>query len=339
MNERIEWIDIAKGIGILLVIAGHTISLTYSYPIYAFHMPLFFFLSGLVHKDKGDSFLVFSLKKANALIRPWIIIIFISFLVCLSISQWRDELSIRAIILDFYTANTNTLQNSSLWYLVCFYFVLLLFFFINKIERTLYFIAVFVGFSISLLWIKNLLDISSLPLNRFPFKIDSAMIAVVFFSIASWYKDSIINYVEKNINILFVFLFCIGSFVLCILNGWSNINSLEFGNNRILYYPIAFLGIGSICLMSNLIAKHSCQKIKKILIFYGKNSLLVFGFQSLFIRLYILFFNNIQGLSMELYGDNPLIHQLGSFIMVSFVISPIIVSLFLYLRNRNIIIL
>lgn len=47
-GKRIEWIDVAKAICILLMIAGHT------YPvgskvrniIFSFHMPLFFILSG-----------------------------------------------------------------------------------------------------------------------------------------------------------------------------------------------------------------------------------------------------------------------------------------------------
>ena len=30
-NRRIEWIDIAKGIGILLVILGHTIAVSYTH--------------------------------------------------------------------------------------------------------------------------------------------------------------------------------------------------------------------------------------------------------------------------------------------------------------------
>lgn len=56
MNKRIEWIDIAKGIGMLLVIFGHfgmspkgkeIISFVKS----SFHMPLFFFISGLFFKE------------------------------------------------------------------------------------------------------------------------------------------------------------------------------------------------------------------------------------------------------------------------------------------------
>ena len=57
MKERYEWLDISKGIAILLVVLGHAIQY-YLYPIdyadslsyrviYSFHMPFFFFLSGL----------------------------------------------------------------------------------------------------------------------------------------------------------------------------------------------------------------------------------------------------------------------------------------------------
>lgn len=44
-TERIGWIDIAKGITILLVILGHTIDKIPRGVIFSFHMPLFFVLS------------------------------------------------------------------------------------------------------------------------------------------------------------------------------------------------------------------------------------------------------------------------------------------------------
>ena len=49
MNKRVEWIDIAKGYGILFVIIGH-LYLQDSFlttQIYTFHMPLFFFLQDM----------------------------------------------------------------------------------------------------------------------------------------------------------------------------------------------------------------------------------------------------------------------------------------------------
>jgi fucose 4-O-acetylase-like acetyltransferase len=61
-SARIQWLDVTKGIGILLVVAGHALGgmidspmgaklafLRYAFiAIYVFHMPLFFFLSGVL---------------------------------------------------------------------------------------------------------------------------------------------------------------------------------------------------------------------------------------------------------------------------------------------------
>lgn len=336
MQQRIEWIDIAKGLGMLLVIAGHTVSLRYSYPLYAFHMPLFFFLSGLVFKDKNEGFWTFVKSRTNTLIKPWAVMLFISFMVCLAIPEWREQLALKPIIADFYTANTNTLQNSSLWYLVCFYFVLILFYFLNKVRRTHTIVCLFALLAIAILWIKNGLNILPLPYHRLPFKVDSSLVAIVFFAVAFWNKDLIFNFIAKNAKMLFIVLFVLFTIALCVANKWSNINSLDFGRIKLLYYPIALLGICTICLISQWLTSSNLLKVKEFLVFYGKNSLLIFGFQSLFIRLYLLFFNNVQGLNMELYGDNPWIHQIGSFVVVSFIISPLVVYIFLTLRKQNI---
>lgn len=52
-KKRIEYIDIAKGIGIILVVAGHLLDKESELCkfIYGFHMPLFFVLSGLLFKE------------------------------------------------------------------------------------------------------------------------------------------------------------------------------------------------------------------------------------------------------------------------------------------------
>lgn len=46
IESRIEWIDIAKGIGILFVMLGHCyLDTKYTFWFISFHMALFFFLS------------------------------------------------------------------------------------------------------------------------------------------------------------------------------------------------------------------------------------------------------------------------------------------------------
>ena len=48
-NKRISWIDIGKGIGIILVIAGHTFLDNWFYVwLNSFHMPFFFLLAGIL---------------------------------------------------------------------------------------------------------------------------------------------------------------------------------------------------------------------------------------------------------------------------------------------------
>ena len=46
MKKRLVWVDIAKGIAIILMIIGHEISGNIRTFIFSFHMPLFFILSG-----------------------------------------------------------------------------------------------------------------------------------------------------------------------------------------------------------------------------------------------------------------------------------------------------
>ena len=51
--ERLSWLDVLKGIGIILVAIGHIYSnRTVFNWLYSFHMPLFFFAAGLVYKEK-----------------------------------------------------------------------------------------------------------------------------------------------------------------------------------------------------------------------------------------------------------------------------------------------
>ena len=46
-SSRIDWVDLAKGIAILLVILGHTVKVPIiRAAIFSFHMLLFFILSG-----------------------------------------------------------------------------------------------------------------------------------------------------------------------------------------------------------------------------------------------------------------------------------------------------
>ncbi|MEB3295553.1 MAG: acyltransferase [Synechococcales bacterium] len=101
-----QWLDYAKGIGILLVVVGHTIAglanssiLTNNSPwqwlhewIYTFHMALFFIISGMlvrssVHRPVGK----FTLDKVRTILYPYLIWSVIESFVRIQLSQLTNE--------------------------------------------------------------------------------------------------------------------------------------------------------------------------------------------------------------------------------------------------------
>lgn len=102
MNKRIEYIDVAKAIGILLVILGHcyyTATVPYlGAAIYSFHMPMFFIISGMFLKPMGvkEGFA----KYSKAYVKPYIITGLLMLLVTLLLFALKIVDS-NEFILDF----------------------------------------------------------------------------------------------------------------------------------------------------------------------------------------------------------------------------------------------
>ena len=76
-SDRLNYLDVAKGIGILLVVLGHHLSgfdLLTTW-IYSFHMPIFFIISGWLysHKRPGDNIRAFAAKKSRSLLYPYVV--------------------------------------------------------------------------------------------------------------------------------------------------------------------------------------------------------------------------------------------------------------------------
>lgn len=105
-GARDAWVDLAKGIGILLVVYGHVArglfnaripmdKVTYQVvdaAIYSFHMPLFFFLSGLFFLDslrkRGPGRLV--LNKLDTIVYPYLLWSILQGGVEVVLSRWTN---------------------------------------------------------------------------------------------------------------------------------------------------------------------------------------------------------------------------------------------------------
>ena len=78
-NNHLSWVDLAKGIGVVLVVLGHLIyhhmALTpIAKAIYSFHMPMFFIMSGYVMKKDELSLFRYINRKLFRLIVPTILL-------------------------------------------------------------------------------------------------------------------------------------------------------------------------------------------------------------------------------------------------------------------------
>ena len=85
MNEkkRVLWIDVARGIAILLAVFGHCIGKLFNPGnrfILAFHMPLFFFLSGMCISESIISAKNYLVKKVKTLLVPQAVLGILNFI-------------------------------------------------------------------------------------------------------------------------------------------------------------------------------------------------------------------------------------------------------------------
>ena len=133
-QRRIEYLDIFRGIGIILMIMGHVVYTgKFEHFIHAFHMPMFFFISGYLYRDKEISIRDFFIKKAKTLLIPYFFYGILQYCFWL-LTKWPQ--------MDFqplwhlFTINTDGLAIAgSLWFLTALFWTDLMFFLIKKYGR------------------------------------------------------------------------------------------------------------------------------------------------------------------------------------------------------------
>lgn len=229
-NKRIEWLDIAKGIGILLVILGHCLNINQRsfHLIFTFHMPLFFLLSGYVFKDKVP-FFKFIGKKFKTLIIPFLGFFALGLIVTFLVPQWRTELSLAGIKNDLWLANPDNAHNSSIWFLVCLFLVSIAFWLLMKLPKALLPLLLFAIYELGIKY--SVERTVFFGYNRLPFNLDVLPVALMFFAIGYFLKQiRAINYLTSK-WIYGIDMFVIGmilTFVVYKSNGYVNMHGLIF---------------------------------------------------------------------------------------------------------------
>lgn len=278
-QQRIEWIDRAKGIAIFLVLFGHMCSNgKVTAIIYAFHMPLFFFLSGVVFRyEKYPQFSVFLKKKFLDLMIPCLLfnmIFFIWKLVYVLLLHGNGNLwkNLAGILVQ----NRGTEYSCGAWFITCaFCMEVILYGMIRlagnkrKIICLFSFVALIVGYCYC-----KLIHVTM------PWNIDAAVMAV-FFGGLGYCSKTLVEKIKVWQMVLYLLLVPV-ALLNYRLNNYSRVEM--WGNsygNLILFVAGAFLG------GTATIALAKQAKIQ-ILEYYGKQTLYLYGMQLVFAEVFKL---------------------------------------------------
>lgn len=113
-KQRIDYIDIAKGIGILLVLWGHLYVCDYVHSaIYLFHMPLFFFISGMFYRNP-TGVKVFVQKTLKKYVYPYVFFL----LAFIPVTLILDVLQNGGGKIEFVKMFSATTTNKPIWFLM-----------------------------------------------------------------------------------------------------------------------------------------------------------------------------------------------------------------------------
>lgn len=276
--ERIPWVDICRGIAIILVLYGHALSNdTQRFIIYAFHMPLFFFLSGIVFRqDKTKNFLHVIWKNTKAILIPYVIFALLTLVVSYIILQpqvYTYESLTKQLYGIFYgNGNKGYLAyNVALWFLPCLFLAKISFALLtriatnNKIIIAILLLSSWVGYYFSAL----------LTSQKLFFGLEIAFTAIVFFGAGYlWNQNEKLKTLMAKRKVSF---FVLAAFIT-ILFAWLNFHFYGYQidmrlnrlNNYFLFYIAAFSGIAMALLLSMMIRKNA------VLEYFGKHSMLLF---------------------------------------------------------------
>ncbi len=275
-NERYRDIDLAKGLGILFITLGH---IKYTPPLiskilYSFHVPLFFVIAGYLFSQKTlkNTFKAFLIKKAKALLKPYLVLAVGIFLKSVFVG----------IIQSDYTSVFNCFKSlllqqryTPLWFLSALFISNLFFYLICKLSKRKLII-----FLISLLLSAAFITYGVLIKKPLPWNIDAAFVALIFMAAGYCLKDFTF-YLKRNKFLTALFgAFCLTVMLVMIyINYRLGAENFELFLSKYGIPPITFsaaiLGSTGVILLCSLFKSNTLEAI-------GKNSLVYFGWQNCF---------------------------------------------------------
>lgn len=280
-------LDVAKGFTLFLVVYGHILDSTSRLFcwIFMFHMPAFFFLSGMTFRpEKYESTGQFLRDKWKKRIVPYLWITLIGFVICMVWPAYRQPVLNRGwkdmLMWIFYYGQPKELYIGQVWFLAGLFmaeFIAWLWFrFLGNKSTTIkcYALAALAWAAVNVNQLNDALGTVFPAVHRLPWKIDTGLGAAVFL-IAGYYttKWKLLEKLKKAAFFLIPAFIWLSYYYGPRQYGYVNMCDCIYFPGPY-YFPVAFFGIGALLLTAAL-----C-KDWKFWQFCGRNSMPVFAAQT-----------------------------------------------------------
>jgi acyltransferase len=338
---NLKWVDVTKGIGILLVLLGHnnfgSLSKTI---IYTFHMPLFFFINGYLfhyvkYKQNVHGFIYRKLKR---LVVPYFITnIFIlctfTLLHFLKLyPSFNDNSPVENLIGVLYgnvpSSNTSTVFTNSIdissWFLLSLFCASLLLYIIAYSHEKY-------GLPASII-LSSLFILFGFGISKYifiPWGLDIACVSIIFM-----FSGYLINYYkiswpyDKSKSLYYILIYILLLSIVISINGYVDM-SLRIYSNLVLFGIGGLLGTYVIIEFAKKICINESVLIR-LLTFLGKNSLIIFIFQLFTPPIFINFINILVPIK-EIVYSSPVLCTLN--MLVFTIITVVIIKNLTFLNN------
>lgn len=279
-KQHLDFVDIMRGIGIILVVLGHsigTMSENVNTAILSFHMPLFFFISGMFISTKYTP-VQFIKNKLYSLLIPQLtlgVITIIESIVFDVIFMHRLELS-----------EVNYLPFITSWFLPTLFFMETIIYIVLKLSKERKLILLLTLIITSILFIV-------VSYNKIQY-IQQILAAMIFGFLGFILKPTLIYFSQSKIagyGSISFFILCL-VFIASKFNEPIGMYKNQYGN-KVIFILIAIIGITTIYLFSILI------KTDRVFTFIGKNSICIYVTHFLVLKLIRGIVNRIDFVGMH----------------------------------------
>lgn len=298
-SKRIEYLDVAKGIGIMTVVWAHA-SGPFSNYIYQFHMPFFFLISGYLFNSKS-SLQKFVYGKVKSLYIPFAVWnLLITFIKIILRPQTLKYNLIRMLKI-MLTLEKDGQFFGATWFLGALFVVSVLYKVFDlcideKASKKWIMAAIF-----------SLIGIAGFLID-FEYMLSRTMVLSMFYAIGYLIKQE--KEKLKKIDNIVTCIICLLVFIVIGRNNFANMGANEYGN-RILFVIGALAASYVLICVSRFIAKIKFSPvalIKKICCFFGEKSIDIVIWQFVTFRIVIAASLLVSNISLKYILDYYPVH-------------------------------